>query len=132
MLSCLDRILAAALVAGLAASLPATPRPNLILVTADDMGLQLGCYGDRVATTPHMDRHAREGVRFSRGYVTQASCRSSRSSMLTGLYPHQNGQIGLAHLGYSMRPDVLTLPSLLRQSGYRTGIIGKLHVGPEN
>jgi N-sulfoglucosamine sulfohydrolase len=81
-------------------------RPNLILVTGDDMGFQLGCYGDAVATTPHMDRLAREGTRFTRGYITQASCSSSRSSMLTGLYPHQNGQIGLAHLGYSMRPDV--------------------------
>jgi N-sulfoglucosamine sulfohydrolase len=107
-------------------------RPNLILVTGDDMGFQLGCYGDAVATTPHMDRLAREGMRFTRGYITQASCSSSRSSMLTGLYPHQNGQIGLAHLGYSMRPDVPTLPTLLRRAGYRTGIIGKLHVAPES
>jgi N-sulfoglucosamine sulfohydrolase len=110
----------------------AAERPNLILVTADDLGFQLGCYGDTVATTPHMDRLAREGVRFTRAYVTQASCSSSRSSMLTGLYPHQNGQIGLAHLGYSMRPDVPTLPTLLKKAGYRTGIIGKLHVAPES
>ncbi|HOX02494.1 MAG TPA: sulfatase [Candidatus Paceibacterota bacterium] len=107
-------------------------RPNLILVTGDDMGFQLGCYGDTVATTPHMDRLAREGVRFTRGYVTQASCSPSRSSMLTGLYPHQNGQIGLAHLGYAMRPDVPALPTLLKKAGYRTGIIGKLHVAPES
>lgn len=105
--------------------------PNLILVTGDDMGFQLGCYGDAVATTPHMDRLAREGMRFTHGHITQASCSSSRSSMLTGLYPHQNGQIGLAHLGYSMRPDVPTLPTLLKRAGYRTGIIGKLHVAPE-
>ena len=69
------------------------------------MGFQLGCYGDTVATTPHMDRLAREGTRFTRGHITQVSCSPSRSSMLTGLYPHQNGQIGLAHLGYSMRPE---------------------------
>lgn len=110
----------------------AAERPNLFLVTGDDMGFQLGCYGDAVATTPHMDRLVREGTRFTRGYVTQASCSSSRSSMLTGLYPHQNGQIGLAHLGYSMRSDVPTLPTLLKQAGYRTGIIGKLHVAPES
>jgi len=110
----------------------AADRPNLILVTGDDMGFQLGCYGDTVATTPHMDRLAREGTRFTHGFVTQASCSSSRSSMLTGLYPHQNGQIGLAHLGYSMRSDVPTLPTLLKQAGYRTGIIGKLHVAPED
>ncbi len=110
----------------------AAERPNLILVTADDMGFQLGCYGDAVMTTPNMDRLAREGLRFTRGYITQASCSPSRSSMLTGLYPHQNGQIGLAHLGYSMRPDVPTLPTLLKKAGYRTGIIGKLHVAPES
>lgn len=110
----------------------AAGRPNLVLITGDDMGFQLGCYGDTVATTPHMDRLARAGARFTRGYVTQASCSSSRSSMLTGLYPHQNGQIGLAHLGYSMRPDVPTMPTLLQKAGYRTGIIGKLHVAPES
>lgn len=110
----------------------AAERPNFILITGDDMGFQLGCYGNTVATTPHMDLLAREGMRFTRGYITQASCSPSRSSMLTGLYPHQNGQIGLAHLGYSMRPDVPTLPTLLKQAGYRTGIIGKLHVQPES
>jgi N-sulfoglucosamine sulfohydrolase len=110
----------------------AAGRPNLILITGDDMGFQLGCYGDTVATTPHMDRLARDGARFTRGYITQASCSPSRSSMLTGLYPHQNGQIGLAHLGYAMRPDVPTLPTLLKKAGYRTGIIGKLHVAPES
>jgi len=122
------------LVALVALALPATAddRPNLILVTGDDMGFQLGCYGDTVATTPHMDRLAREGTRFTRGYITQASCSPSRSSMLTGLYPHQNGQIGLAHLGYSMQPGTPTLPTLLKKAGYRTGIIGKLHVAPES
>ena len=114
-------------------------RPNIILITADDLGFQLGCYGDTVATTPHMDRLARGGIRFTRGFVTQSSCSSSRSSLLTGLYPHQNGQIGLAGHdndpgvltnGYAMRPNQVTLPTLLKQAGYRTGIIGKLHVQP--
>lgn len=121
-----------ALVGALAGQAHAAARPNLILITGDDMGYQLGCYGDTVATTPHMDRLAREGTRFTRGYITQASCSPSRSSMLTGLYPHQNGQIGLAHLGYSMRPGIPTLPTLLKRAGYCTGIIGKLHVAPES
>jgi N-sulfoglucosamine sulfohydrolase len=121
-----------ALIGTSAGQLNAAERPNLVLVTGDDMGFQLGCYGDTVATTPHMDRLAREGTRFTRGYITQASCSPSRSSMLTGLFPHQNGQIGLAHLGYSMRPEVPTLPTLLKRAGYRTGIIGKLHVAPES
>ena len=107
--------------------------PNILLVTADDLGLQLGCYGDTVAHTPHLDRFASEGARFARAFVTQASCSPSRSSMLTGLYPHQNGQIGLSHRGYSMHDDTIpSLPSRLREAGYATGIIGKLHVAPES
>ena len=110
---------------------PARKPPNILLITGDDLGFQLGCYGEPAAHTPNMDRMASEGVRFTRAYVTQASCSSSRSSILTGLYPHQNGQIGLAHLGYSMtNPKVPTLPNLLKVAGYSTGIIGKLHVAP--
>lgn len=109
-----------------------TPRkPNLLLITADDLGLQLGCYGYRGVTTPHLDRLAVEGVRFNRAYVTAASCSPSRASLLTGLYPHQNGQLGLAHLGSSMKPGLPNLVSLLKTQGYRTGQIGKLHVEPE-
>ncbi len=107
-------------------------RPSILLITGDDLGHQLGCYGDRVATTPHMDRLGREGLRFTQAYVTQSSCSSSRSSILTGLYPHQNGQIGLAHLGYRMKSDTWpTLPGQLAKAGYRTGVIGKVHVGPD-
>jgi N-sulfoglucosamine sulfohydrolase len=87
------------LLAALAFSATTDERPNFILVTGDEMDFQLGCYGDTVTTTASMDRQAREGIRFVCGYVTQASRNSSRSSMLTGLNPHQNGQIGLAHLG---------------------------------
>ncbi|NND05334.1 MAG: sulfatase [Saprospiraceae bacterium] len=104
--------------------------PNIVLITADDHGIQLGCYGDSIAQTPNLDQLSREGVRFTRAYVTQASCSSSRSSMLTGLYPHQNGQIGLAHRGFSMDSVYPNLVSMLKQHGYRTGIIGKLHVNP--
>lgn len=104
---------------------------NVLLITADDLGLQVGCYGDPVAKTPHLDRLASRGMRFANAYVTQASCSPSRSSMLTGLYPHQNGQIGLANRGYSMQEGMITLPALLKKAGFRTGIIGKLHVSPE-
>jgi len=50
--------------------------------------------------------------------------------MLTGRWPHQNGQVGLAHLGFAMHPGQVTLPALLKAAGYKTGIIGKLHVEP--
>jgi len=107
--------------------------PNILLITADDLGPHLGCYGDSTIATPHLDRLAGEGVRFDRAYVTQASCSPSRSSIFTGLYPHQNGQIGLSHVGaYEMRSGLPTLPALLSETGYRTGVIGKIHVAPES
>ena len=105
--------------------------PNFLLITADDLGLQVGCYGDKTARTPHLDQLAREGMKFTNAYVAQASCSPSRSAMLTGLYPHQNGQIGLANRGFSMHDSIVTLPAMLKKAGYRTGIIGKLHVKPE-
>ena len=71
-------------------------RPNILLITSEDNGPELGCYGDPYAVTPHLDALARQGVRFDRAFVTQAGCSQSRASLLTGLYPHQNGQIALA------------------------------------
>ena len=106
-------------------------RPNILYVTADDLGEQVGCYGDAIARTPNIDALAAMGTKFSNAYVTQASCSPSRSSLLTGLYPHQNGQVGLTNRGYGMKPNIPNLPTLLHDAGYRTGIIGKLHVAPE-
>lgn len=120
----------------------ATPA-NVLLITADDLGPYLGCYGDRIAQTPNLDILATEGIRFTSAYVTGASCSSSRSSLFTGFYPHQTGffppdnkpvgQIGLAYQNssYAMDESVRTMPQLLKEAGYRTGIIGKLHVFPE-
>lgn len=106
-------------------------RPNIILITADDLGFQLGCYGDKIAKTPNIDSLVNMGIRFDNAYVCQASSSSSRSSLLTGMYPHQSGQLGLAHCGFSIRKDLDILPNVLKKNGYRTGIIGKLHVAPE-
>ena len=108
-----------------------TKRPNILYVTADDLGEQVGCYGDPIARTPNLDAFAATGTRFANAYVTQASCSPSRSSLLTGLYPHQNGQVGLANRGYGMKAGLPNLPTLLHDAGYKTGIIGKLHVNPE-
>ncbi|NNG15950.1 MAG: sulfatase [Gemmatimonadales bacterium] len=108
-------------------------RWNILLITADDLGLQLGAYGDSLVTTPHLDSLAAAGVRFEVAYVTQASCSPSRSSMFTGLYPHSTGQYGLAGFGLALHPHLYdaTVPALLKEAGYRTGLIGKLHVAPE-
>ncbi len=114
----------------------ASDKPNVLLITADDLGIQLGCYGDPIAKTPNIDALARDSVRFETAYVSQASCSPSRSTMFTGLYPHGNGHYGLANAGVGfqvhqkLHDDLL--PNVLRRAGYRTGIIGKLHVNPEN
>ncbi len=114
----------------LASSASAAQPPNLILITADDAGLQLGCYGDPYIQTPHLDRLAAEGVRFERAFVPAASCSPSRAAILTGRYPHQNGQIGLSHRGFEMHRNEIGFPALLKKAGYRTGVIGKIHVQP--
>ena len=105
--------------------------PNVLLITSEDNGPELSCYGDPLARTPHLDRLASEGARFTRAFVTTPSCSESRASILTGLYPHQNGQIGLATHKYRMFDGVPNVVARLKTHGYRTGIIGKLHVNPE-
>jgi N-sulfoglucosamine sulfohydrolase len=109
------------------------PLNNVVVIVADDLGTQLGCYGDRVARTPHIDRLATEGTRFDLAFCTTASCSPSRSVILSGLYNHANGQYGLAHGEHHFvtRPFVKSLPALLRDAGYRTASIGKIHVLPD-
>jgi N-sulfoglucosamine sulfohydrolase len=108
----------------------AAKKPNILLITADDLGLNLSCYGEKRIATPKLDAFAAEGVLFRNAYVAQSSCSPSRAALLTGRWPHQNGQVGLAHLGFRMHPGQPTMPALLKAAGYRTGIIGKLHVEP--
>lgn len=114
-------------------SFAASSGPNILLIVSEDNGPELGCYGDPSARTPNLDRLAGEGVRFNRAFVSQAGCSQSRASLLTGLYPHQHGQIGLATWGFRLyREETPNLPRSLRAAGYRTGIIGKLHINPES
>ena len=111
----------------------APSRLNVLLITADDLGLQLSAYGDNVIKTPNLDALAASGVQFEVAYVAQASCSPSRSAMFTGLYVHSNGQFGLTNASdFSLHPHLhdATIPNILKRAGYRTGIIGKLHVDP--
>lgn len=107
-------------------------RPNILLITADDLGPMLSCYGETRIQTPNLDRFAASGVQFRTAYVAQASCSPSRSSIFTGLYTHSTGQYGLANTNFSLHPHLRgqNIPALLQKAGYRTGIIGKLHVEP--
>ena len=107
-------------------------RYNILLIISEDNGQHIGCYGDPYAQTPHIDKLASEGVRFENMYATQAVCSPGRASILTGLYPHQNGQFGLATHKYALYDEFPNMPRLLKNEGYRTGLIGKLHINPED
>ena len=108
-------------------------RPNILLIVSEDNGPELGCYGEPYVQTPNLDRLASRGILFEKAYVPQAGCSQSRAAYLTGLYPHQNGQIGLATWKFRLYEDsVPNLVSTLKKAGYRTGLIGKLHVNPSS
>jgi N-sulfoglucosamine sulfohydrolase len=107
-------------------------RRNVVLLIADDLGLDLGCYGHPTVRSPNLDALAKSGTRFTHAFATTASCSASRAVLLTGLYTHSNGQYGHAHQPHNFHTHawVKSLPRLLRDHGYRTGILGKLHVNP--
>jgi N-sulfoglucosamine sulfohydrolase len=111
-----------------------TPRRNIVLLVADDLGLDLACYGNSRIKMPHLDALARRGVRFSHAFATVSSCSPSRASIYTGLYTHTSGQYGLAHAEHNQhtRPQVKSLPGLLKSAGYRSAILGKIHVLPRS
>ncbi len=106
---------------------------NVILIVADDLGFQIGCYGNEVAQTPGMDRLAERGIRFTRAACTTASCSASRSVLMTGLHNHATGHYGHAHAyhHFSTYESVPSLPVMLAEAGYRTCSIGKYHLAPE-
>lgn len=108
-------------------------KPNVLFVFADQLSMAaLRIYGNsNHVDTPNIDRLAEKGVRFERSYCTTPQCSPSRSSILTGLYPHKTGVIG--NMGTegskALDPVLPTLGSCLQQSGYRTGYFGKWHLG---
>jgi len=108
-------------------------RHNVVLMVADDLGLDLGCYGNTAIKTPNIDALAKSGARFTHAFACVASCSPSRSTLYTGQHTHSNGQYGLAHATHHFhtKANVLSLPKLLKPAGYRTGIIAKNHVIPK-
>ncbi|CAA6679352.1 MULTISPECIES: glycosyl hydrolase 53 family protein [unclassified Lentimonas] len=105
---------------------------NILLIFPEDLGLQIGPYGDTQIPTPGLDRLAAGGTVFDNAYATSATCSPSRASLFSGQYPHQSGHLGLADYGYSIHPGTLVFPQLLKEAGYTTGLSYKIHVNPES
>jgi arylsulfatase A-like enzyme len=106
--------------------------PNVIIVYVDDLGYgDLGCFGARKIKTPNLDRMAKQGVRFTSFYVTQAVCSASRAALLTGKYSNRTGVLGA--LGPATKTGLarehVTIAEMLKARGYATGIVGKWHLG---
>ncbi len=93
------------------------PRPNILWITCEDMSPNLGCYGDRYAITPNLDRLAAEGVRYTRAFSVAGVCAPSRSCLITGMYP---STIGSQHMRSTTRlpPFIQCFTEYLREIGY--------------
>lgn len=104
------------------------PRPpNILLIIADDLGARLGCYGDPLAVTPHLDALAAQGTRFQNAYCQYPTCGPSRASLLSGTYPFESGYTHNRNGTYpKFMPTTTSLPRLFRDSGYRTARVGKV------
>ncbi|MFI5195414.1 MAG: sulfatase-like hydrolase/transferase, partial [Chitinophagales bacterium] len=110
-------------------------KPNIILIYADDLGYgDVSCYGAVKIKTPNIDALAKKGLRFTNAHATSATCTPSRYGILTGMYPWRKKGTGIAPGDAPLIIDVqqLTLPALLKKSGYSTAAIGKWHLGLGN
>ncbi len=109
------------------------PSPNIVVIIADDVSWDdIGCYrsvgaGNPKIRTPNIDRLASQGVRFTNMYLTASSCSPSRTSILSGRYPHNTGS---AELHTPLPRHLPMLPEMLKQQGYFTALVGKWHEGP--
>jgi len=115
--------------------LPAADTPNFILIFADDLGYgDLSSYGQTAYQTPHLDRMAEQGARFTDFYVPMPFCAPSRATILTGRYPFRHGMVGnptpdIGLNDYGLPAGETTIAELLQSQGYATTAIGKWHLG---
>ncbi|MBN1588309.1 MAG: sulfatase [Pirellulales bacterium] len=112
------------------------PRPNVVIIFADDLGYgDLSCYGHPTINTPHLDRMAHEGQRWTEFYVAASMCTPSRAGLMTGRLPVRNGMCSLRqHVLYpdsagGLPQSEITLAETLKDAGYATACIGKWHLG---
>ncbi len=105
-------------------------RPNIVFILADDLGYgNLGCYGQKRIQTPHLDRMAAEGMKFTQAYAGSTVCAPSRCCLMTGLHTGHARTRGNKNPNLPLRPEDVTVTELLKMAGYRTGLIGKWSLG---
>lgn len=113
-------------------TLSAAEKPNIVLIYADDLGYgDVSCNGATAVQTPNIDRIAKEGINFTAGYCSSATCTPSRFSMLTGKYAWRQQGTGIlpGDAALIIDPAQPTLQGTLQKAGYRTGVVGKWHLG---
>jgi arylsulfatase A-like enzyme len=133
MIKTLSRLIAIALLlATVSEAIADQTKPNIVVILADDLGYgDVGCYGATKIPTPNLDRLASQGLRFTDGHATSATCTPSRYALLTGEYPWRKKGTGIlpGDAALVIAPGQTTLPSLLQSAGYRAGAVGKWHLG---
>lgn len=105
----------------------AVDKPNVLFIAVDDLNTRIGCYGDPVARTPHLDRLAHQGVRFERAYCQFPQCNQSRVSMLLGRYPTTTQVVDLFTRPALLGRDWVSLPQYFRNNGYDVQLLGKIY-----
>lgn len=108
----------------------ATDRPNILFIAIDDLRPELGCYGSKIAVSPHIDELASRGVRFDNAHCQLAVCNPSRVSLLTGLRPDSTRVWTLDVRFRETIPEAITLPQYFKKNGYHTVGFGKIFHNP--